>query len=473
VKPQIRVITGGPAGSMRVFSQPRITIGRHPESDIAFDSHGDLEVSARHALILKRDDSWIIRDLESRNGTLVNGHRMTGDTKLNDTDQIRLGPGGPLIEFRLVPDHIPDTGKSPAVTGAGGVARPPRSTLPPVGRGSTTQRVRAEVARQTRRLRGIAAGLFIVLVAVAAGLLIVNRRMRQSQEREVAALQAEIDSVLQDARATVATLEEEMSELASTLEESRQEIQSLQGRLTEARAAGNADRIQTLSAELQGALTALAQQQHAASIDFAGIATANQPAVGMMFVEFPDGRVETSTAFAVRPDGIMLTTRHSVAGPSGDRPARQIGVRFADSRQTFPGTLLAVAQGQDADLAVIRVHLGSSVPTIQAINPRSDSVPVGAPVAVIGFPGGLDSPQRVRPEGTYATPSLTAGTVSKNLPSVIQINGYGSHGASGSPVFDANGEVIGILSAGEVGSGGRIVYAVPSALATQLLAEIQ
>lgn len=473
MKPQIRIITGGPAGSTRVFSQPRIAIGRHPESDIAFDSHADLEVSARHALILKRDDRWIVRDLESRNGTLVNGHPITGDTAIDDTDQIRLGAGGPLIEFRLVPDHIPDTGKSPAATGAPRMARSPRSTQPGTGRGSTTQRVRAEVARQTRRLRGIAVGLFIVLVAVAGGLLVVNNRMRLSQEREVAALQAQIDSVLQNAQATVATLEEEMSELASTLEESRQEIRTLQGRLTEARAAGNAERIQTLSAELQGALTALAQQQHAASIDFTRIARANQRAVGMVFAEFPDGRVETSTAFAVRPDGIMVTTRHSVAGVGGDRPARRIGIRFADSRQTFPGTLLAVGDGEDADLAVIRVQLGSSVPTIQAINRRSDSVPVGAPVAVIGFPGGLDSPQRVLPDGTYATPSLTAGTVSKNLPDLIQINGYGSHGASGSPVFDANGEVIGVLSAGEVGSGGRIVYAVPSALATQLLAEVR
>ncbi len=71
-----------------------------------------------------------------------------------------------------------------------------------------------------------------------------------------------------------------------------------------------------------------------------------------------------------------------------------------------------------------------------------------------------------------ATPSLTAGTVSKNLPALIQINGDGTQGTSGSPIFDANGQVIGIINAGEVGSGGRIVYAVPVSLATELLASM-
>ena len=468
MKPQITVVTGTPAGSTFVFSHTNISIGRHPDSDITFDAHGDIEVSVRHAGIVKRDDRWVVRDMESRNGTLVNGHRITADTTLSDTDQIRLGAGGPLIECRLVADHVADTPRRPLDDAPAGQPTPvARPTLQP--KQSTTHRVRVEVARQTRRLRRTSGILFLALIAVAAGLLIVNRRQRLAQEQEVAALQTRIDSVLLNARETVAALEEEMSELAGTLETSRTEIQALQRTLTDAREAGNAERIETLSAELQDALTALALQQHAASIDFPSIARANQQAVAMVFADFGGGRVETSTAFAVRGDGIMITTRHSVAGPSGDQPALQVGVQFANSRQTFRARIAAVGEGERADVAVLAVELRGEVPTIQGFNLRTDTVPVGAAVAAIGFPGGMESPQLVRPDGTYATATLTAGTVSKNLPDVIQINGYGTHGASGSPIFDANGQVIGVLAAGEVGSGGRIVYAVPASLARELL----
>ena len=83
----------------------------------------------------------------------------------------------------------------------------------------------------------------------------------------------------------------------------------------------------------------------------------------------------------------------------------------------------------------------------------------------------MDSPQRTQQNSVFATASLTAGTLSKNLPELLQINGYGTHGASGSPILDSNGQVIGILNAGEVGSGGRIVYAVPATVALELLGE--
>ena len=470
MKPQLRIVTGNPAGTVLVYSHHNITIGRHPDSDVAFDAHQDLEVSVRHAAIFKQADRWYVRDMGSRNGTLVNGHKVTADTALNDTDQIQLGAGGPVIECRLVGDHVPDTERSPPAT-AGRMRPTPLANPAPVAQSgrSTTHRVRVEVARQTRRLRGVSVGLFVVLVAVVAGFLYIQQQQRVAQEQELALLQAQIDSVLQTSLATVAALQEEMTELATTLEDSRQEIQALQGQLTRARESGNAERIQTLSLELENALTTLAQQQHAASIDFASITRANQRAVAMIFVDFGDGTAESSTAFAVRSDGTMITTRHSVVGPNGDRRARRIGVRFADSRQTFPARVVAIAEGPDADVAVIRVELQGEVPTIQGINQRPDTVPVGAPVAVIGFPGGMASPQRVQQGEIFATASLTAGTLSKNLPELLQINGYGTHGASGSPILDANGQVIGILNAGEVGSGGRIVFAVPATVATELL----
>ncbi len=471
MKAQLRIVTGSRTGVTQVFSQDRITIGRHPDSALQLDPHHDLDVSTRHATIERQGDRWIVRDQGSRNGTYVNGHKIAADTRLDDTDQIRLGSDGPLIEFRTVPDKTPDTTptpispRQPRATGASGSPAPVAAKA----KASTTQRVHVEVARQTRRHRHVTGVLAVLLLGVAVSFWFVSRQQRLARERQVAELQAQIDSVLQDAGKTVDLLRGQMAELASTLRSSQQDVQALQQGLTAAREAGNRESVENLSAQLESALSQLADQQLAARIDFEGIAAANQRAVALVFVEFGPGQVETGTAFAVRSDGTMLTSRHVVAGADGNRTPRRIGVKFADSRQFFPAHLVALSQDDEVDLAVIRVNLRGQVPTILGLNRQPDTVPVGAAVAVIGFPGGVDSPQLETTEGTFATTTLTAGTVSKNLPNLIQINGYGAQGASGSPIFDASGLVIAILYGGVTASGGRIVYAVPSSYATRLL----
>jgi S1-C subfamily serine protease len=51
----------------------------------------------------------------------------------------------------------------------------------------------------------------------------------------------------------------------------------------------------------------------------------------------------------------------------------------------------------------------------------------------------------------------------------LQLDAWAGHGSSGSPVFDEHGHVIGVVWSGAVGSGGRIVYAVPSDRILELL----
>ena len=61
-----------------------------------------------------------------------------------------------------------------------------------------------------------------------------------------------------------------------------------------------------------------------------------------------------------------------------------------------------------------------------------------------------------------ASTSMTPGTVSKRLDDVLQMDSWSGHGASGSPVFDSAGDVVGVIYGGARESGGRIVYAVPA-----------
>ncbi len=65
------------------------TIGRSNDNGLAVP---DSSVSGKHARILRTDDGFVIEDLKSRNGTFVNGERVTeGQRKLSDGDLIRLG----------------------------------------------------------------------------------------------------------------------------------------------------------------------------------------------------------------------------------------------------------------------------------------------------------------------------------------------------------------------------------------------
>jgi pSer/pThr/pTyr-binding forkhead associated (FHA) protein len=64
-------------------------LGRDPAVDINIDAVG---VSRRHAVIVVAADEITLADLASKNGTFVNGMRVTGSVRLTDDTELRLGP---------------------------------------------------------------------------------------------------------------------------------------------------------------------------------------------------------------------------------------------------------------------------------------------------------------------------------------------------------------------------------------------
>ncbi len=79
-----------------------VVIGRNPECDIVLDS-SLLGISRRHALIrLTREaglSNWIICDLNSSNGTFLNGQRLRGCQEMHCGDRITLGDNGASFIF--------------------------------------------------------------------------------------------------------------------------------------------------------------------------------------------------------------------------------------------------------------------------------------------------------------------------------------------------------------------------------------
>ncbi|MCK5534907.1 FHA domain-containing protein, partial [bacterium] len=69
------------------FNKKKITIGRDEKSDIWLD---DLEVSRKHAAIVVEKKHYILRDLDSTNGTFHNGKKIR-EIILKYGDRVKIG----------------------------------------------------------------------------------------------------------------------------------------------------------------------------------------------------------------------------------------------------------------------------------------------------------------------------------------------------------------------------------------------
>ena len=216
---------------------------------------------------------------------------------------------------------------------------------------------------------------------------------------------------------------------------------------------------------------AQAEQRHqrlalAASMDAPAIAAANGRAVALVAVEMPDGKAYSGTGFAVTSDGLVVTNRHLTQDERG-QPVRRVMVIFSDTQRWLPAHVVKTSASDD--IALLQIDVAGPFPTVSGIA-RSDAATVGSPVVLIGYPLGT-STAGMNGDVSHITArsTLGVGTVSKRLPEVLQVDAYAGEGSSGSPVFDAQGRVIGVVYGGATESGGRIVYAVPGArLAAQL-----
>ncbi len=88
--PQL-IVKGGPEKGREIpLSQELLTIGRLQGSDVVID---DRLASRRHAEIERRRGQYVVNDCGSRNGTFVNGQRISEPHMLRDGDEIQIGLG--------------------------------------------------------------------------------------------------------------------------------------------------------------------------------------------------------------------------------------------------------------------------------------------------------------------------------------------------------------------------------------------
>jgi pSer/pThr/pTyr-binding forkhead associated (FHA) protein len=117
----MRVVIDHIAGSRRGQRQEfpasaRVRFGRHPDCEVSFDPHRDIDASSRHAELRVIEtphasatepvsQAWVLVDLGSSNGTYVEGHRVTETPVIRNIPvSIEFGPGGPRIRLLVGDD---------------------------------------------------------------------------------------------------------------------------------------------------------------------------------------------------------------------------------------------------------------------------------------------------------------------------------------------------------------------------------
>ena len=91
----LKILNGEQSGRIVDLQDDTVVVGRHPSCDIRIPEE---TVSRRHARIVVEGQAYFVEDLESRNGTYLNGQRVTSPERLCHADTISIF--NTEIEFR-------------------------------------------------------------------------------------------------------------------------------------------------------------------------------------------------------------------------------------------------------------------------------------------------------------------------------------------------------------------------------------
>ncbi len=124
----VEIIGSAPGQGKRIsLNKEVIRLGRDPEGEVVINAAAAV-VSRKHAEIHKRGPQFVIVDLKSFNGTLLNNQRVADAAELYDGDQIQLGMGGPLL--RVIDPAHPAPPQRLAARGGSPSAPLPQTPIP-------------------------------------------------------------------------------------------------------------------------------------------------------------------------------------------------------------------------------------------------------------------------------------------------------------------------------------------------------
>lgn len=171
------------------------------------------------------------------------------------------------------------------------------------------------------------------------------------------------------------------------------------------------------------------------------------------------------SGFIISADGYVVTNNHVISGRDGQKVVDTITVTLPDRREF---TAKVIGRDQLSDLALLKIE-GNNLPYVQFGN--SEGARVGDWAIAIGNPFGLGG-------------TVTAGIISALHRGIqgggaydryIQTDASINQGNSGGPLFDLNGNVIGVNTAIFSPTGGNVGlgFAIPAELAQPVIEQLK
>ena len=77
-----------PLRAFRMSRRRPVSIGRESSNDVVLT---DRSVSGHHAVVRFASGEWLISDLDSRNGSYVNGQAIASETSISEGDVVQFG----------------------------------------------------------------------------------------------------------------------------------------------------------------------------------------------------------------------------------------------------------------------------------------------------------------------------------------------------------------------------------------------
>jgi len=480
-----------------------VSLGRASDNTLVIDGERHPEVSAHHARLVERNGELVVEDLGSTHGVLVEGERVERRV-LKSGEVFELGPGGPRFVVHRKHD-LAATAAVPASAVPGRVGSEHRR----VG-DETVQIVAARLGIEPgsdveemieKRTRPIGLVGVALLVLVAGGLYALLRTIRTTS-RSLAERTAELESALEErlARSTAAmeaqqaewSREQREKELAAEQwAQQRAELVAERERLGadirrleagEKSAAGELaalkERLESTSETLslfdpvtlqqhrlevveriEDAVVMIEARRHLVDratgrdlsfeVDEKGEVSFNFEGKGELFSQGVSG-----SGFCVSPEGYIVTNAHVVLKEAEDGGAEHplpseyfdtrtvLEVVFSGTRERRAAEVVAWRRGEREDLALVRIEPFAGMPHIDGLDLDVPPPPRGTEVFVLGFPLG----NQVLQEGDLVIASAFRGIVSRRVDYYLQIDAAIHPGASGGPVIDGDGRVLGIVT---------------------------